>query len=311
MNATRFEHLPVGLVGCGRWGRFILRDLVQLGCETWVVEVSPESIAHATAHGAHRIVASIDELPAHLEGYVVAVPSSLHAVVVSDLLDRRRPIYVEKPLTIDRESARFLAEAAGERIFVMDKWRYHPAVEMLANLIGDGELGKVRTIRTRRVGWGNPHPDTDSVWILLPHDLSIVLHLLGSLPEARWAVSERTVDDAVCGLHGALGDNPAVLVEVSSSSPIQERSVRVVCDRGVAMMADPWADHILIQPGNGLETGAFAPVEKRPIVTEMPLLRELRAFLTHVRGGPPPSSSAAEGAAIVETIATLRALASR
>ena len=42
---------------------------------------------------------------------------------------------------------------------------------------------------------------------------------------------------------------------------------------------------------------------------ELPLLAELRAFVEHLRGGPPPRSSAAEGAAMVSTIAELRALA--
>ena len=46
-----------------------------------------------------------------------------------------------------------------------------------------------------------------------------------------------------------------------------------------------------------------------PISTELPLLRELRAFVEHLRGGPPPRSSAREGAEIVETIAELRSLA--
>jgi hypothetical protein len=44
---------------------------------------------------------------------------------------------------------------------------------------------------------------------------------------------------------------------------------------------------------------------------ELPLLAELRAFVEHLGGGPPPKSSAAEGAAVVRTIATLRELARR
>ena len=46
-----------------------------------------------------------------------------------------------------------------------------------------------------------------------------------------------------------------------------------------------------------------------PVSTELPLLRELRAFVEHLRGGPPPRSSAAEGAAVVEAVARLRELA--
>jgi hypothetical protein len=41
----------------------------------------------------------------------------------------------------------------------------------------------------------------------------------------------------------------------------------------------------------------------------MPLLLELRAFVEHIRGGPPPRSSLADGLLIVERIAALRVLA--
>jgi hypothetical protein len=41
----------------------------------------------------------------------------------------------------------------------------------------------------------------------------------------------------------------------------------------------------------------------------MPLLRELSTFVAHLDGGPPPKSSAAEGAAVVESIEKLRHLA--
>ncbi|TMK26548.1 MAG: hypothetical protein E6G64_14425 [Actinobacteria bacterium] len=49
--------------------------------------------------------------------------------------------------------------------------------------------------------------------------------------------------------------------------------------------------------------------ETRPISTEFPLLRELRAFVEHLEGGPPPRSSAAEGAAEVAVVERLRQLA--
>ena len=52
-----------------------------------------------------------------------------------------------------------------------------------------------------------------------------------------------------------------------------------------------------------------AEPERRPIDPEWPLLRELRAFVEHVRGGPPPRSSAAEHVEIVERLVALRALA--
>ena len=177
----------VGLVGCGSWGRYILRDLLSLGCSVSVVARSPES--RARAEGADTIAGSVAELP-EVDGIAIATPTTTHATVIEQALERGVPVFVEKPLTNDPAAADRLAAAAGERLFVMDKWRYHPGVELLRDLARDGSLGAVRGLLTTRIGWGNPHDDVDAAWVLAPHDLSIALEILGELPEARAAVAD-------------------------------------------------------------------------------------------------------------------------
>ena len=92
------------------------------------------------------------------------------------------PIFVEKAMTADVASARRVAAAGEGRLFVMDKWRYHPGVEAMRAEIAAGRVGDVLAIRTERWAWGHPHPDIGPLWILAPHDLSIVLHLMGDIP---------------------------------------------------------------------------------------------------------------------------------
>ena len=79
--------------------------------------------------------------------------------------------------------------------------------------------------------------------------------------------------------------------------------MRLLCEQGVALLADGYSDHVLVQRDDAGEP------ERREIATELPLLRELRAFVKHLQGGPPPRSSATEGALAVRRIAELRALA--
>ena len=296
----------IGLIGCGRWGKYILRDLVSLGCSTWVVARSTTSIQNAKDHRAHRIVGSIAELPEDLQGYVVAVNTVYHAPVIRELLARDRPVFVEKPLSSDLGSAEELVRMAGNRLFVMDKWRHHPGIEALAVLVRSGELGKTRLIRTRRNQWGSSHQDVDPVWTLLPHDLSIVLHLLKELPAPLWAVGEQVAEDWFLSLSGQLGADTLVFVEVSAHAPIKERGVIVSFEHGAAMMADPLADHLLLRRGPPT-TGAA--LEKVSISTEFPLLRELRAFLAYLHGGPAPHSSAQDGLRMVQIIARMRDMA--
>jgi len=289
----------VGLAGCGSWGRYILRDLLSLGCSVSVVARSPESMARA--EGADTIVGSVRELP-EVDGIVIATPTTTHATVIEHALERGVPVFVEKPLTNDPAAADRLAAAAGERLFVMDKWRYHPGVELLRDLARDGSLGAVRGLFTTRIGWGNPHDDVDAAWVLAPHDLSIALEILGELPGARAAVADLSGDD-IQGLVGLLGERPWHGLEISVRSPERRREVQLVCEEGVALLADGYSEHVLVH-----RDGADEP-ERREIAAELPLLRELRAFVEHLHGGPPPRSSAAEGALVVQRIAELRGLA--
>jgi predicted dehydrogenase len=301
--------LRIGLIGCGHWGRHILRDLITLSARVDVVARTESTRSQALALGATQAVDQIATLDHPLDGYVVASPTATHAAVVESLLSAGQPIFVEKPLTNDPVAARRITAAAGERVFVMDKWRYHPGVEALAAMAKAGELGDVLAIRSFRLGWGNPHPDTDAIWHLLPHDLAIVLEILGHLPAPAAAASTvrgRMATDLVCALDDG-GDGPRATIEIGISHPVTRRAVVVIGSRKAAQLADSYDDHIVV--ADGVPDGISAAPYKRAAAGELPLLRELRAFLDYLQGGPPPRSSAAEGLLMVERIAALRRLA--
>jgi predicted dehydrogenase len=293
----------VALIGCGRWGRHILRDLRALGADVPVVARSEASRARARDGGATAIVGSVAELP-RIDGAVVATTTVAHAEAIESLLDRGVPIFTEKPLAPDPDVAGRLAAAADGRLFVMDKWRYHPGVEALAAIARSGELGCVTGLRTLRVSAGNPHDDVDVIWHLAPHDLSIALEVLGSVPPARDAVVEWVAGQPQ-GLVARLGDDPWLTVDVSATAGEHRREARLICEGGVATLSGGYAEHLAVVRADAMG----GEPELRPLPDELPLLRELRAFVEHLSGGPPPRSSAAEGAEIVRRLGELRTLA--
>jgi predicted dehydrogenase len=294
--------MRVGLVGCGAWGRFILRDLRSLGAEVMVVARSEASQGAAREGGAVSIHSDIDDLPL-ADGYVVATSTGSHAEIIDALLPRGRPVFVEKPLTDDPVAAASIASRAGARVFSMDKWRYHPGVLKLAELAQSGHLGRVRHVQSWRLGWEDRSGDTDSIWRLLPHDLSIALEILGHLPQLAWAYGFHAFDirsEATAVLQEEGG--PSVGLAVSGCHPVNRRSVLVVGSEGSAQFGGSFDDKISVRYRDGTK-------EEIDIATDMPLLAELRVFLEHLRGGPPPKSPAPEAALIVLRIAEIRAMA--
>jgi predicted dehydrogenase len=294
----------IALIGCGRWGVHILRDLISLGCEVHVAATSQASRDFAIAGGATSFRDRVEDLPA-VGGAVVAVPTVWHGEIIRRLMPRHVPIFVEKPMTPDAKEAKQLATELPDRLFVMDKWRYHPGVEALRDIARSGELGPVIGLSTWRLDWGSPHADVDAVWILAPHDLSIALEILGHIPAPRAAVAESS-SHGLCSLSAILGSDPWLRLEVSELYPKKRREVRLHLREGTAALADGYDRHVEITR-HGPDG---APViETRPVSGDLPLYRELKTFVGHLQGGPAPKSSAAEGAEVVDIIARLRAMA--
>ncbi|HEX2086518.1 MAG TPA: Gfo/Idh/MocA family oxidoreductase [Solirubrobacteraceae bacterium] len=295
----------VALVGFGRWAPNILRDLRELGCTVPVVARSDATARRAAEAGA-PVARSIAALP-QVDGVVVATSMHAHAEVAEEALGLGVPVYVEKPLTPSVAEAERLLALAPDRLFVMEKWRYHPGIEALRDLVRTEELGPVAGLDLVRDSHGDFTFDVDSVWRHLPHDLSLAHEILGFLPEPAWAVGE-VVDEAAVGLQGVLrdpGPGPWVHVRHTSTHPERRREVRVCCAGGTAWLADAYDEHVLVARGM---PGRAEP-ERRETPGEWPLLRQLRAFVEHLAGGPPPKSSAADGVLNVRRLAGLRALA--
>jgi predicted dehydrogenase len=294
--------MVVGLVGCGRWGMHILRDLCALGCDVPVVARSEQSVTRARDGGAGAIVADVSGLSS-ADGIVVATPTSTHAEVVEAALQHGVPVFVEKPLCADAARAAHLGELGGDRLFVMDKWRYHAGVLELAAIARSERLGPVQGLSTRRVGWGQQHDDVDSAWVLAPHDLSIALEILGSVPQPVSAVGLASGND-VLHLEATLDTGSAWhTLTVSSRMREYRRTVELLCADGIASLDDGWDTFVTIVGAGGAPDG-----ERIETPGELPLLAELRMFVAHLDGGPPPKSSSREGAEIVAVIDRLREL---
>ena len=243
----------VGLVGCGRLGsshppRPRLARVRGAGRRA----LGRERRARARREERRRSSADVDVAARRSTAVVVATPTS------DACRSRSRrcssvgcPVFCEKPLTDDPESAARLAARAPDRLFVMDKWRYHPGVHELAAIARERPARRGRRdSRTVRVGWGNPHDDVDPVWVLAPHDLSIALEVLGACRGPEAAVGAVARRRRRCTL-SALAARRRLVADargLARARPSATRSVELHCDEGVAVLADGWDEHVTRLP---------------------------------------------------------------
>ena len=292
------ERREIALAGAGRWGLRILRDLVACGARVWVVDPSEEARARARSEGASGAYPDASGLP-RFDAAVVAVPTRGHAAAVERLGSAGLPVFCEKPLTADATEAEALASKFAGRLFVLDKWRYHPAVEALAEIAAGRTLGPVRALRTRRVQPGISGYDVDPVWVLAPHELSIASEILGSLPPLA-AARARFAGNEVIALEAEFGASREFSFEAAADAPERVREIVLECGDATARwsMAD---EHAIVVEGR--QSG------RRPVDSTPPLAREMQALLSSLAGGRPLKTDGLEGAASVRRLESARELA--
>jgi predicted dehydrogenase len=293
---TSKNNISVGLIGCGHWGKYILRDLVSLGCDVPVVARSGTSRANATNGGCSLIVDHVDELP-KLDGAVIATPTGSHFALIKQLVKRNIPIFVEKPLTASVTQAEALREYS-DKLFVMDKWRYHQGILALARLAQNGDLGTLQSLQCIRWGWRTQPRDIDAVWYLAPHDLAIALEILGHLPEVQFARFE-SYENEPSGCIAFLGKRPWVEINVSERRESHFRQIRLHGDQGIAILRDSYSPEIELYSFPARNQGGKPAIAKIPISEDMPLLSELQKFVQYLRGAEPPKSNFEDAITIV------------
>ena len=296
----------IALVGCGHWGKLILRDLVSLGCDVYVVARSVQSRTNAEHGGCTGVVQTVEELPA-VDGAVVATPTTVHFTTIQQLLPRAIPLFVEKPLVASRKHAEMLQPYAN-LLFVMDKWRYHPGILELARLVQGGVLGELQSLSCTRWGWRSRPSDVDAIWHLAPHDLSIILEILGFLPDIR-CVRPEYHDGVLSGCVVLMGDQPWAEIRVSERRERHYRETRVHGSAALAVLLDSYSSAIQLFLFPKITNGDPPDVELVPITDDMPLRAELAAFVHYLDGGPMPKSNFADALTIVNALEQIHALA--
>ncbi|MFT5113293.1 MAG: putative dehydrogenase [Parasphingorhabdus sp.] len=301
---TNFNKYHVLVVGCGQWGKNIVRDLLNSGCWVSCVDTNADSLALAEQIGA-KGYSNLQDVAAP-DGVVIATPATQHLESVRSVSHFDVPIFCEKPLTTDLESAKEIVRLMPGKLFVMHNWRYHPGVLELAAIAREKQLGNVQALKSIRANWTSPRTDTDSIWTLVPHDLTLALSIFGHIPEPKTARIEYLGERAV-GMTALLGDSPWFSFESSNRYAEKLRQVRLHCDGGVAILQSGEATELTILRG----TDPQPVVERRSIDSTSALLREIRRFVGYLAGGPAPETTAEEGLLIVEQVTKLRELSNR
>jgi len=309
------QECRVAVVGCGHWGRNLVRNLSQLGQLAAVADPSEagRERAREIAPGI-PVFATVEDLLARpdVRAVMIATPAETHFPVAMAAIDTGRDVFVEKPMTIDVAEARRLiehADAAGRVLMVGHLLEYHPAVLRLQQLVRDGVLGKVRYVISNRLNLGKIRTEENALWSFAPHDIAVILRLVGQMPFEVVAtggcyVQPNIADVTVTQL---LFDNGVRShIFVSWLHPFKEQKLVVIGSKKMACLDDIAKKLTLTDLRVDWEEGQPLPVKAEGVDVDFPsdepLRQEVLHFLECIETRKAPRTDGPSGLRVLEIL---------
>lgn len=326
MNISGSPALPaaprVAVVGCGYWGRNLVRNFQALGALAAIVEPSPEgqTAAAQLAPLAPRLTSLTEALARpDIDAFALATPAATHAQLGLQVLAAGKDLLVEKPMALSVADARRLLAAAEQHRRILQVGHlleYHPSFLKLRDWVEQGRLGRLLRLHSHRLGFGLVRTEEDALWSLAPHDLSLILRLVGCLPEAvscqaSHALGTPRTDFVVSLLHFSEGLDAHLLS--SWLHPVKEQKLVVVGDRGMAVFDDANPDYKLawfeqsVAWQGAQPTLHKGPVQYEPLTPAEPLRLQCAAFLHAVATRTPSRTDGLSGLRVVAVLEACRA----
>src|SRR5215831_15554891 len=281
----------VVVVGCGYWGKNLVRNFNELGVLAAVCDATPAGrrVAQEIAPNAQIMEDYGSLLRSEIGAVVIATPAETHHRLATEALEAGKDVFVEKPLALNHGQAEQLVRRAEENqriLMVGHVLEYHPAIVKLSEIVHRGELGKVRYIYSNRLSLGKIRREENILWSFAPHDVAVILRLMGSLPFQVVACGGSYLQPNIADvtITSLLFDNGVrAHIHVSWLHPFKEQRLVVIGSKKMASFDDVSKKLVLYDQRVEVREGQPIPIkgegEEVGFAAEEPLRLECQAFV--------------------------------
>lgn len=306
-----FSRPRVGVIGCGRWGKNVVRNFAELGALAAVADIDDDAASGCAAlYGVPALAPDALLQAPGVDAAAVAVPAEDHAALALAALAAGKHVFVEKPVALTAADARRMIDAAADKgvtLMVGHLLRFHPCFRELERIVKGGGIGRLQYLHATRAGARTFRRAENALWGFAPHDLSMILALTGAPPLSVWAsetacLGKGGLDAALCRF--AFPDGVSAHVFCSWLHFAKEQKLTVVGEDGMLVFDDcaDWAAKLrLHRPGPDRTEGAPVAVARAE-----PLGLECAHFLECVETGAGPLTDGGEGLEVIEALCAAR-----
>lgn len=305
----------IAVIGAGYWGKNLVRNFAQLEALHTVCEANPELQSRVRDLAPHSaFVSDFQGVLDHpdIKGLVIATPAVTHYELSLRALQAGKDVFCEKPLALKYREARHLHEVAethGRILMVGHILEYHPAILALQDLLSQGELGELRYLYSHRTNLGKVRREENILWSFAPHDIAVILRLVGDLPFQVIAnggayVQPNIADVTMTQL--SFDNGVAAHVFVSWLNPFKEQKLVIVGSKKMAVFDDVAKSLMLYDQRVDLRAGEPIPIKGEGIAVEYandePLRLECQAFLEAIKSRKEPTTSSQSGLHVLKVL---------
>ena len=303
------------VVGCGYWGKNLVRNIHQLNALHSVVERLPSGRAMAKelvpGVAVHEFMEEVLADP-QVAGIMIATPAATHYELARLALEAGKDVFVEKPLTLEVAASRDLVARAakgGRLLMVGHLLEYHPALVKLGEMIASGELGKLYYIISNRLNLGKVRTEENALWSFAPHDIAVILRLVGQMPFEVVATGGCYLQPNIAdvSITQLLFDNGVrAHIFVSWLHPFKEQRLVAIGSRKMASYDDVAKALVLHDQRVDWKEGLPVPVRgegtRVPYASDEPLRLECKHFLECIASRRTPLTDGESGLRVLQIL---------
>lgn len=319
------EQLNLAQIGLGAWGKNLLRNFSSLPgtrmvmvsdtSETALKQAKSQYPALETCTDPEQIFRRPD-----IHAVVIATPPASHFELAAAAIRSGKDAFVEKPLVLSSSDGAKLVQLAedGRRILMVGHIMvHHPASLKLRGYIESGELGQIYYVYATRVNLGKVRDIENAMWSFAPHDISLIVFLLGKRPNRVNAVGaaylQKGIED-VAFLTLRFPDGTIGHIHTSWLDPHKDRNLTVVGSKKMVLFDDTEPTEKITIFDKGVDAkqdyntyGEYLSLRTGDIVipkidSTEPLGLECRHFIEAVRTRSKPRSDGRSGLDVLKIL---------
>jgi predicted dehydrogenase len=191
-NNFMSKKIKVGVAGCGYWGPNLIRNFralpdcnLKMMCDLSTARLKHLKTLYPEVEGATDYKHMLNGI--NLDAVVIATNVKTHFPLAKAALLAGKHTFIEKPMAASVEHCEELVDIAKKKGLVLmtgHTFLYSPVVRKIKEIIDKGDIGDIRYISARRLNLGLFQKDINVAWDLAPHDLSIIMSIMGEMPES-------------------------------------------------------------------------------------------------------------------------------